>query len=283
MFKLWSFSRRNVAQLEYDAYRAGHVGHHASMLRRLKGLRGYCVDLRADTLLQQRLGPLHQDISFGEPVAFPELWDGLSTLYFDSPERAAQAAVPEPTRATADGLSADADWHCDDGPHLFDAAGWGMGMPPHRPVEEHVLLPVVRPERKLTKLLQFFRRHPTQPEATFRSVLLDRYARLTASMSVLQGYVVNFEHRAQTPASLGLPTAASTAAPSSDGWASWDGVCELYVDSLGDFAIARVDLALHPELCVLERHLFEALWYAEVDENVIVMPNRDPAPDFYYR
>lgn len=282
MFKLWSFGRRDAARLDFDAYRAGHVGHHASMLRRLRGLRGYCVDLAAETVFAERLGPLHRDISFGEPAAFSKSWDSLSTLYFDSRERAAQAALPEATRATSEGLSVDEDWHCD-GAHLFAAAESEQGMPPYWPVEEHVLRPVVRPERKLTKLLQFFRRHPVQPEATFPGAVLDRYARLTASMSTLQGYVVNFKGPEQTPASLGFAAAASDAATCAEVWAAWDGVCELYVDSLEDFAVARIDLALHPELCVLEGHLFEALWYAEVDENVIVMPNRDPAPDFYYR
>ena len=63
----------------------------------------------------------------------------------------------------------------------------------------------------------------------------------------------------------------------------WDGACEIFFDRLEDFALARTDPELHPDLCALERHLFDAVWYVEVDENIIVMPNRDPAPGFYYR
>ena len=33
----------------------------------------------------------------------------------------------------------------------------------------------------------------------------------------------------------------------------------------------------------LQEKLFSSLWYVEVDENLIVMPNRDLPPDFYYR
>jgi hypothetical protein len=269
MYKLWCFAKRNAARLDLDAYRAGHVGHHASMLRRLKGLRGYCIDLRGEAGLDHRLGALHREISFGAPADFDALWDGLSTLYFDSGEAAARAAEPEPTRATAEGLSVDADWPGNDGAHLFGSNAGRNGISDHWPVDEHVLLPVARPERKQIKLLQFFRRHPAQPQATFRSAVLDRYARLTARISALEGYTVNFKRADETPAT--------------DFHARWDGVCELHLDSLEAFAATRADLDLHPELCALERHLFEALWYAEVDENVVVMPNRDPAPDFYYR
>ena len=47
--------------------------------------------------------------------------------------------------------------------------------------------------------------------------------------------------------------------------------------------ITRTDPAIAPELDALEQHLFEAVWLVEVDESVIVMPNRNPAPEFYYR
>ncbi|MCC5886796.1 MAG: EthD domain-containing protein [Gammaproteobacteria bacterium] len=266
MFKLWAFLRRDSDRLGFEAYRAGHVGHHASMMRRLKGLRGYCVDVRAATPLVERIGPLHGEITFGESADFLELWDSLSTLYFDGPEHLAHALTPEPTRATADGLSLDPDWNCDDGAYLFDVASQTGGWLGHCPVEEHLIVAVERPERKLIKLLQFFRRHPAQSESAFRAAVVGRYGRLTSSLSALRGYTVNLRNRADEAAG-----------------ASWDGVAELYFDSPQAFRAARSDLALHPELCALERHLFEVLWYTEVDENVIVLPNRDPAPDFYFR
>ena len=33
----------------------------------------------------------------------------------------------------------------------------------------------------------------------------------------------------------------------------------------------------------LQEKLFSSLWYFDVDENLIVLPNRDPSPDYYYR
>jgi len=249
------------------------------MVRRLKGLRGYCVDVRADTALADRLGPLHGEITLGEPAGFGDGWDSLSTLYFDDPESLALAVTPEPTRATAEGLSVDADWSPADVPYLFDNAALRNGWPVHDPVEEHRLLPVERPERKLTKLLQFVRRHPTQSETAFRTALIDRYARLTASMASLRGYTVNLPVLGATAHRREDPDARAAKSPGT----GWDAVCELHVDSLDDFRAGRSDLALHPQLCLLERHLFEALWYSEVDENVVVMPNRDPAPAFYFR
>lgn len=266
MFKLWALLRRDADRLDLEAYRAGHVGHHASMLRRLKGLRGYCVDLRSATPSAECIGPLYGEIAFGEPADATELWDGLSILYFDGPEAFAAALTPEPTRATVDGLSIDPDWGFEDAACLFDAASQAGGWFGHRPVEEHLMVAVERPERKLTKLLQFFRRHEAQSEAAFRAAVLGRYGRLTASLSALEGYTVNFHHSAD--GAIG---------------AICDGIGELYFDSIEAFRAARSDLALHPELCALERHLFEAVWYTEVDENVIVLPNRDRAPDFYFR
>lgn len=63
----------------------------------------------------------------------------------------------------------------------------------------------------------------------------------------------------------------------------WDGALELFFDSVDAFVAARSAAELHPLLRAQEQQLFEAHWYVEVDENIIVMPNRDPAPDFYYR
>ena len=65
--------------------------------------------------------------------------------------------------------------------------------------------------------------------------------------------------------------------------AQWDGAAELFFDTVDAFVAARSDDDLHAELRELEAELFEAVWYVEVDENIIVMPNRDPAPEYYYR
>ena len=61
----------------------------------------------------------------------------------------------------------------------------------------------------------------------------------------------------------------------------WDGASALYFHNVDDFIAARQ--ARHEPMKVLEQALFSSTWYVEVDENMIVMPNRSPAPDFYYR
>ena len=50
-----------------------------------------------------------------------------------------------------------------------------------------------------------------------------------------------------------------------------------------DFTSARQLPQLAESLDALEQALFDATWYVEVDENLIVNPNRDPAPEFYFR
>jgi len=291
MYKVFAFLKRNTALLTHDEYRAGHVGFHCSHSRRLNGIRGYCVNVRANGDLRDGLGPLYSEVTRNEPSEFAEQWDGFPQVYFDSRDTWTQAATPEPTRATAEGLSVDPDWRLDDGPYLFDPVpdGGGEFRSHHLHMEEHLVVPVQRPERKLTKLMQFFRRNPTLSETDFEKVLLGRYAPLTARMVGLHGYTVNFRDPDQESAMRGFFPEQAWGF-SDEGrthrqafCALWDGAAELFFDSVDAFRAAREDTELHAELSALEGELFEAVWYVEVDENIIVMPNRDPAPEFYYR
>jgi len=291
MYKVFAFLKRNTDLLTHDEYRAGHVGFHCSHSRRLKGIRGYCVNVRANGDLRDSLGSLYDEITHGEPSGFAEQWDGFPQVYFDSRESWTKAATPEPTRATKDGLSVDPDWRLDDGPYLFDPVPDGDGefRSHHLHMEEHLVVPVQRPEYKLTKLMQFFRRSPTLSEAEFESAVLGRYAQLTSRLAGLHGYTVNFRDSDQESAMRDF-FAPEAWGFSDEGRAQrqafcalWDGAAELFFDTVGDFVVARTHPDLHAELRELEAELFEAVWYVEVDENVIVMPNRDPAPEFYYR
>ena len=45
----------------------------------------------------------------------------------------------------------------------------------------------------------------------------------------------------------------------------------------------RAQAPLAEQLDTLEEELFAAAWYREVDETVVVNPNRSPAPAFYFR
>ena len=291
MYKVFAFLKRNTELLTHDEYRAGHVGYHCCHSRRLKGIRGYLVNIWSNASLQQQLGPLYDEITRNEPAGFLDLWDGFPQVYFDDWQSWSEAATAEPNRATAEGLAIDPDWRLDDGPYLFDVIEGTEGefRSHHLHMEEHRILPVERGEQKATKLMQFFRRNPAIPADAFQSAVLGRYAYLNARLNGLQGYTVNFRDADQEAAMRGF--FADTAwGFSAAGRAHrqafcdlWDGAGELFFNSVADFAVARTDPELNLELSALERHLFDAVWYVEVDENVIVMPNRDPAPAFYYR
>jgi hypothetical protein len=291
MYKVFAFLKRNTALLTHDEYRAGHVGFHCSHSRRLKGIRGYCVNVRGNGSLADSLGSLYGEITRDEPSGFAEQWDGFPEVYFDDWESWSKAATVEPTRATADGLSNDPDWRLDDGPFLFDPVpdGGGEFRSHHLHMEEHTVIPVQRPEYKLTKFMQFYRKNPALSDADFQAGVLERYAKLSKRLNGLHGYTVNFRDPDQesamrdffSPQSWGFSEEGKVHRQAF--CALWDGAAELFFDSVDAFAAARADQELHAELCALEQELFEAVWYVEVDENIIVMPNRDPAPDFYYR
>ena len=291
MYKVFAFLKRNAELLTHDEYRAGHVGYHCCQSRRLKGIRGYLVNIWSNADLADQLGPLHEEITRNQPEGFLDLWDGFPQVYFDNREEWASAATAEPHRATTDGLALDPDWLLDDGPHLFDPVPDGAGefRSHHLHMEEFAIMPVERGEAKATKLMQFFRRNPALPDADFRSAVLGRYAHLTARLKGLNGYTVNFRDTDQEAAMRGFfPDSAwgfsEAGRANRQAFCSlWDGAGELFFDSVADFAGARSDSELHRELCALERHLFDAIWYVEVDENMIIMPNRDPAPEIYYR
>lgn len=291
MFKVFAFLKRNAALISHDEYRAGHIGYHSGHSRRMKGMRGYCVNVWANADLKQALGPLHGKIVRNEPPGFTEHWDGFPCVHFDSYETWVGSSEPEKTRATAEGLAVDPDRTPDDAPWLFDPVPGTNGQfrSNHVRMDEHVVLPVERPEAKQTKLMQFFRRNPALPEAAFRAGVLTRHAPLAARMKGLNGYIANFRDpdidaaiRAFYPADDWRFTGEGRAARQAF-CGLWDGANELWFDSLDAFRAARTDPDIAPELDALERHLFEAVWYVEVDESVIVMPNRDPAPSFYYR
>ena len=63
----------------------------------------------------------------------------------------------------------------------------------------------------------------------------------------------------------------------------WDGASELWFDRPDQFAAGRADPDLSARLDPIEKKLFASVFYREVDETVAVLPNRAPAPDFYYR
>ncbi len=290
MFKVFAFLKRN-ARLTHDEYRAGHIGYHSGHSRRMKGMRGYCVNVWSNRDLAGALGPLHARLTRGAPAGFLDQWDGFPCVHFDSAATWLGSGEPERTRATAEGLAVDPDRLPDDGAYLFDAVPGtgGQFRSNHVRLDEYVMLAVERTERKPVKLVQFFRRNPALSEDAFRAGLVTRHGPLAARMKGLNGYIANLRDRDIDAAVTGFYppddwrfTAEGRAARQAF-CDQWDGANELWVDGLEAFAAARTAPDLAPELDALENHLFDAVWWVEVDESVIVMPNRDPAPAFYYR
>jgi len=163
VFKVFAFLKRNTALLSHDEYRAGHVGYHCGQSRRLKNIRGYLVNIWANTSLEEKAGAArYAEMTINEPEGFLDWWDGFPEVYFDDRESWVNALSLEPTRATADGLVVDPDWSLDDGPVLFDPApGWpGQFKPCHLHMHERILLPVERAEHKGFKAVAFFKTCP---------------------------------------------------------------------------------------------------------------------------
>jgi hypothetical protein len=287
VFKVFAFLKRNAALLSHDEYRAGHIGYHSGHSRRMKGMRGYVVNVWSNAHLSGHL----DDLAINPPAEFLDQWDGFPEVWFDSEETWRRSSEPEKTRATAEGLAIDPDRVPDDGPYLFDPVEGSDGgfRSNHLRVDEHVVVPLERPERKLTKLMHFMRRRPSQSDAAFREDVLHRYAPATARMPGLLGLTVNVRDPDIDAAIAGFYPA--------DGWRfspegrafrqafadQWHASAELWFEDVAGFRRAHADPAVRAPLGALEARLFEAAWWVEVDESVIVMPNRDPAPAFYYR
>ena len=64
---------------------------------------------------------------------------------------------------------------------------------------------------------------------------------------------------------------------------AWDCLTELWFDRAEQFIVGRVATPLAAYLDTLEAELFASVCYREVDETVAVLPNRAPAPAYYYR
>jgi hypothetical protein len=290
MFKVFAFLKRN-ARLTHDEYRMAHVGYHCGTSRRLRGIRGYTVNVWANEPLNPQLGSLAAEIIRNEPAGFLDLWDGFPSVIFDSYQTWITAQQAEPTRAMEGGLAIDPDWTYSHGIHVFDGLPDRPGQfrSYHLRMNEHIVVPVERPERKLAKLILFFKRKAGISESAFEREVLTTYAPTIARLRGLHGCLLNFRDPDQEAAFRGYyPDTAWW--NSEEGYAMrtrfcglWDGAFELLFDSVEAFVAARSAADLHPLLCAQERQLFDANWYVQVDENIIVMPNRDPAPAFYYR
>ena len=291
-FKVWAFLKRNTALLSHDEYRAGHVGYHCGNTRRLKAIRGYTVNIHdEDSGLGKQLAATATVTVLGEPANFLSLWDGFPAVHFDSRQCWLEAATPEATRATADGLACDPDWTLSDGPYLFDRVSEKSAefRSYHTRVHETVIRPVLRAERRPYKLVQFFRASDRLSAAGFRELLFKEYLPECAALDGLNGLVANLRDpdidaavRGYYPQSHWCFSAEGRAFREQF-FALWDGGCEFFFDDAQAFLRAREAHPRRAALLAMEETLFGALWYVNVDENIIVMPDRAPAPAFYHR
>ena len=106
-------------------------------------------------------------------------------------------------------------------------------------------------------------------------------------MPGLRGHIVNFR--------TGLDAMTGFFPPSSEAFTeagavrrqaffdTFDGIAELWFDRPEQVIAGRAEPTLGQKLDALERKLFASVFYREVDETIAVLPNRAPAPDFYYR
>ena len=290
MYKVFAFLKRNP-QLTHDEYRAGHVGYHCGQSRRLKNIRGYLVNIWANVPLAQKLGAFANSLQINAPDDFLDYWDGFPQVYFDDHSSWLNARTVEPNRATADGLVHDPDWSLADSPHLFMPApdDPNQFQANHLHMLETVIVPVIRPEHKIFKLMQFFKRSSDTNASRWQSRLDTQYLPAIAQLKDLRGCILNYRDDDQEAALRGFFAdkdwvfSSAAQAARHQFCSYWDGALELYFDSPAAFAAARRDTSAHETLKSLETSLFSRSWFVEVDENLIVNPNRASAPDFYFR
>jgi hypothetical protein len=283
MLKVFGFIRRHP-RLTHDEYRAGHVGYHNSFGRRLNHIRGYLLNVNANSPIHKTLGKeLIERITFGEPEGFDDQWDGWGQLFFDNYEDYVGARVPARDWAGPNGLSED---------EMVGKVGGDFddlyaGSPFQFHVNEHIAKPVIRPERKIFKMVQFAKRRPDLPKELFEAYWSGRYASHVLTMPGLRGLVMNFRTE--------LDVMTKFFAPDTEGFTEagikrretfyegWDGMAEYWFDDASQYSDARANHSLDQTLSDLEQKMFSHVFYREVDETVAVLPKRTPAPDFYYR
>ncbi len=283
MLKVFGFVRRHP-NLTHDEYRTGHVGYHNSFGRRLNNIRGYLLNVRANAPIEETLGAeLVDQITMEEPPGFDDLWDGWGQLLFDSLDDYLAARSPARDMAGPEGLQMD--------PGVAGVGGdfeylYG-GSPFQFHVAENVVVPVVRPERKLFKLVQFVKRPDGLEPELFRAYLSGRYARAAATMAGLWGLLVNVRTDVDVMTHFFAPDAEGFTpegtAIRERFFSGWDAMIEYWLESPADFVASRAAGRAAEQLAELEKTLMSRSFFREVDETVAVLPNRAPPPPFYHR
>ncbi len=283
MLKVFGFVQRHPS-LTHDEYRAGHVGYHNSFGRRLNNIRGYLLNVNANrSLAEVSSGEFVDSISRDEPQGFDERWDAWGQLLFDTLDDYLAARSPARDLAGPNGLQEDERVAGVGGD--FDQLYSGSPFQFH--VDEYLIEPVVRPEHKTFKIVQFIKRSDGVDPLLFRGYLTGRYAQMLRTLPQLCGLTINFR--------TDLDVMTGFFAPDTEGftvagkqrrerfYSDWDVMIEYWFESPAGWIEGRNNPDIQSRLADMESDLMARSFYREVDETVAVLPNRAPAPDFYFR
>lgn len=283
MLKVFGFVKRHP-RLTHDDYRAGHVGYHNSFGRRLNNIRGYLLNVAANDSIADSLGvSLVERLTRQEPPGFDDQWDGWGQLMFDNLEDYEAARTPALDRAGDQGLQEDemVGRVGGDFEHLY------AGSPFQFHVDEHITKPVVRPEKKLFKLVQFGKRPDNLAPELFRAYWTGRYANAAMTIPGLRGLIINFRTDLDVMSKFFAADAEGFTEAGIERretfYAGWDAMAEYWFDEPTQYIEARNSPKLDAVMSAMEEILFASVFYRQVDETVAVLPKRDPAPDFYHR
>ncbi|EED35461.1 hypothetical protein NOR51B_1406 [Luminiphilus syltensis NOR5-1B] len=280
MLKVFGFVRRHPS-LSHDEYRCGHVGFHNSYGRRLRNIRGYILNVRVNRLLDEPLGKNAAELVAEKPADFDDYWSGFGQLMFDSLEDYFQGKSPALDKPGPEGLEQD-DRVADVGGDLSLLFG-------HPPIQfqviEEVLQPVGRPEHKIFKVLQFAKRRSDVSNEMFQRDWTGACGKLSGQVPGLLGMIINFPTSLDVMSGFFAPETGafddSEIVRREAFRAGFDAITEYWwVDP---DAMASWQSSMRAELREEEKRLFETGFFCEVDETVVVLPDRSEPPCFYHR
>ena len=284
MFKVFGFVKKN-SNLSHDDYRAAHAGYHNSFGRRLKNIRGYILNVRSnkDLFRDFNNSKIIKEITLNEPKNFDSQWNGFGQLMFDDYDDYIKAKQSTLDKAGPRGLEYDemVAKVGDDFNYLYS------GSPFQFNVDETVILPVMRPEKKLFKIVQFIKKKDQLNPLLYNSYLKGKYCPMFADINGLKGLIIN--HRT----SLDVMTnffKSDADCFSIDGikrrekfYGYWDTIIEYWFLTSDNFFRDRFEKNLLINTSDFEDKYFKTSFYREVDETLAVMPKRNIAPKFYHR
>ena len=284
MFKVFGFVKKNN-NLSHDDYRAGHAGYHNSFGRRLKNIRGYILNVRSnrDLVKDYKNSEIIREISLNEPKNFDNQWNGFGQLMFDDYYDYINAKQATLDKAGPGGLELDqmVAKVGDDFNHLYS------GSPFQFNVDETIISPVIRPEKKLFKIIQFIKKKNDVNPILYSSYLKGKYCSIFSDIKGLKGLIINQRTSLDVMTNFFKPDAECF---SNRGikrrekfYDCWDTLIEYWFLNYENFFKGRFDKKLLTYINNFENKYFEKSFYREVDETVAVMPKRNISTDFYHR